>query len=224
MKNLARAILRWAVTAFPPQQREYGQAMLAELEELRGWAALEWALGGMLMAARQGHLQIPLRTFWLCLALWAVLMAAIDFQWVAYTNADLFVKNTWRICMGLSGFGVAWLIRRDRMLLTTLILSTVLLFGFGIQASNILQSFGRGCDHNVSTFIDGKRYLWCLASETALDAWHTQTEDEWRRTGIVMDDQAATYPILTFAAFGLIAIGTGTLVAHTIRRPNKPQP
>jgi hypothetical protein len=47
MKKLARAILRAIINDLPIQQREYGQAMLAELEETEGLQALVWASGGI---------------------------------------------------------------------------------------------------------------------------------------------------------------------------------
>ena len=47
MKNFARAILRGIINDLPNQQREYGQAMLAELEETDGLQALVWASGGI---------------------------------------------------------------------------------------------------------------------------------------------------------------------------------
>ena len=47
MKRIARAILRAIVNDLPIHQREYGQAMLAELEEMGGLQALEWASGGI---------------------------------------------------------------------------------------------------------------------------------------------------------------------------------
>ena len=47
MKRIARAILRAIVNDLPIHQREYGQAMLAELEETNGLQALEWASGGI---------------------------------------------------------------------------------------------------------------------------------------------------------------------------------
>lgn len=47
MKKLARAILRGIVNDLPIHKREYGQAMLAELEETEGLQALSWASGGI---------------------------------------------------------------------------------------------------------------------------------------------------------------------------------
>jgi hypothetical protein len=47
MKRIARAILRAIINDLPIQQREYGQAMLAELEETNRWQALVWASGGI---------------------------------------------------------------------------------------------------------------------------------------------------------------------------------
>jgi hypothetical protein len=47
MKKLARAILQIIINDLPIQQREYGQAMLAELEETNGLQALVWASGGI---------------------------------------------------------------------------------------------------------------------------------------------------------------------------------
>jgi hypothetical protein len=47
MKKLAQAILRVLINDLPNQQREYGQAMLVELEETNGLQALVWASGGI---------------------------------------------------------------------------------------------------------------------------------------------------------------------------------
>jgi hypothetical protein len=47
MKQLARGILRATINDLPIQQREFGQAMLAELEETNGLQALVWASGGI---------------------------------------------------------------------------------------------------------------------------------------------------------------------------------
>lgn len=47
MKTIARALLRWIVRHYPKPQLEIGQGMLTDLEELQGWEALEWALGGI---------------------------------------------------------------------------------------------------------------------------------------------------------------------------------
>jgi hypothetical protein len=47
MKTIARALLRWIVNYYPKPQLEIGRGMLTELEELYGWEALQWALGGI---------------------------------------------------------------------------------------------------------------------------------------------------------------------------------
>ena len=48
MKRLARILLRTAVTLLPRDRREWGDAILAELEETRGGLeSLRWALGGV---------------------------------------------------------------------------------------------------------------------------------------------------------------------------------
>lgn len=45
--KIARAILQSIVNDLPIPQREYGQAMLAEIEQTDGLQALEWASGGI---------------------------------------------------------------------------------------------------------------------------------------------------------------------------------
>jgi hypothetical protein len=45
--KIARAILQAIVNDLPVPQREYGRAMLAELEETKGLQALVWASGGI---------------------------------------------------------------------------------------------------------------------------------------------------------------------------------
>ncbi len=47
MKTIARALLRWIINYYPKPQLEIGRGMLRELEELHGFAALEWAFGGI---------------------------------------------------------------------------------------------------------------------------------------------------------------------------------
>ena len=47
MKRIARAILRAIINDLPNHKLEFGQAMLAELEETNGLQALEWASGGI---------------------------------------------------------------------------------------------------------------------------------------------------------------------------------
>jgi hypothetical protein len=47
MKTIARALLRWMIGFYPKPQLEIGRGMLIELEELQGFAALEWAFGGI---------------------------------------------------------------------------------------------------------------------------------------------------------------------------------
>jgi hypothetical protein len=69
MKKLAipisRAILRAIINDLPIQQREYGQAMLAELEETDGLQALEWASGGIqLWAQTRGGDIMKNAAFW----------------------------------------------------------------------------------------------------------------------------------------------------------------
>jgi hypothetical protein len=65
MKKLARAILRVIINDLPIPQREYGQAMLAELEETSGLQALVWASGGIqLWAHTRGGEIMKNAAFW----------------------------------------------------------------------------------------------------------------------------------------------------------------
>jgi hypothetical protein len=65
MKQLARAILRAIINDLPNQQREYGQAMLVELEETNGLQALVWASGGIqLWAQTRGGAIMKNAAFW----------------------------------------------------------------------------------------------------------------------------------------------------------------
>jgi hypothetical protein len=65
MKKLARAILRAIINDLPNHQREYGQAMLAELEETNGLQALVWASGGIqLWAQTRGGEIMKNAAFW----------------------------------------------------------------------------------------------------------------------------------------------------------------
>ena len=65
MKSLARVILRATIDDLPISQREYGLAMLAELEEMNDWTALAWAIGGIQLWLRtqQGAI-MKMAAFW----------------------------------------------------------------------------------------------------------------------------------------------------------------
>jgi hypothetical protein len=66
MKKLARAILQIIINDLPIQQREYGQAMLAELEETNGLQALVWASGGIqLWMQTRGKDTMKNTAFWI---------------------------------------------------------------------------------------------------------------------------------------------------------------
>jgi hypothetical protein len=65
MKKLARVILRAIINDLPIQHHEYGQAMLAELEETNGLQALIWASGGIqLWAQTRGGEIMKNAAFW----------------------------------------------------------------------------------------------------------------------------------------------------------------
>jgi hypothetical protein len=65
MKRIARGILRAIINDLPNRQREYGQAMLAELEETDGLQALVWASGGIqLWAHTRGGEIMKNAAFW----------------------------------------------------------------------------------------------------------------------------------------------------------------
>jgi hypothetical protein len=78
MKKLARAILKSIINDLPIQQREYGQAMLAELEETNGLQALEWASGGiqLWMQTRGGEI-IKNAAFWVGLVAIGILAGGL---------------------------------------------------------------------------------------------------------------------------------------------------
>ena len=94
MNSIARAILRWVTQHLPEHRREYGQAMQAELEELHGWAALEWALGGIifLFSTQGGRMKTAL--YWL-----GVLLIAGVAGW-------LYTPERWVWSLVILGFGV----------------------------------------------------------------------------------------------------------------------
>jgi hypothetical protein len=65
MKRIARAILRAIVNDLPNHKLEFGQAMLAELEETDGLQALVWASGGIqLWAHTRGGTIMKNAAFW----------------------------------------------------------------------------------------------------------------------------------------------------------------
>jgi hypothetical protein len=65
MKKLARAILQSIISDLPIPQREYGQAMLVELEETNRLQALVWASGGIqLWAQTRGGAIMKNAAFW----------------------------------------------------------------------------------------------------------------------------------------------------------------
>jgi len=113
----ARALLACAVRRLPADRREWGVAMLAELEQITGGVrALAWALGGFRVAwlerrhrrpeRRQGE---PLmagrarRTGWAAALSWAL--------WAGTTTLLAFEFPTLAILLGLAGFMLARLLR-----------------------------------------------------------------------------------------------------------------
>lgn len=57
MKQVAAILLRGAMVLLPKSRRDWGEAILAELEETRGgWESLRWALGGvkLILLSRDG--------------------------------------------------------------------------------------------------------------------------------------------------------------------------
>ena len=64
-KTISRGILRVIINDLPISQREFGQAMLAELEETDGLQALVWASGGIqLWAQTRGGEIMKNAAFW----------------------------------------------------------------------------------------------------------------------------------------------------------------
>jgi hypothetical protein len=56
MKRAAGTLLRAAIVLLPRDRREWGEAILAELEETRGgWESLRWALGGVKVILLSPH-------------------------------------------------------------------------------------------------------------------------------------------------------------------------
>lgn len=112
----ARALLACAVRRLPEDRREWGEAMLAELEQITGRVrALSWALGGFRVARleRHHHRQRrqggPLmagharRTGWAAALSWAL--------WGAMTTLLAFEFPTLAILLALAGFLLARLLR-----------------------------------------------------------------------------------------------------------------
>lgn len=87
MKTIARALLRWIVRHYPKSQLELGRGMLTELEELHGWEALEWALGGI-----QFYLELKGASMIKnILGISSVVILAILASWL-YTNHQLYLS------------------------------------------------------------------------------------------------------------------------------------
>jgi len=112
----ARALLACAVGRLPEDRREWGEAMLAELDQITGRVrALAWAVGGFRVARleRRHHRQRqqggPLMagrartTGWAAALLWAL--------WAAMTTLLAFEFPTLAILLGLAGFMLARLLR-----------------------------------------------------------------------------------------------------------------
>src|ERR1051325_5000967 len=52
-RDLTAGVLRWAAGLYPPEKRAWGEAILAEVYEIDGFAPrLWWTLGGLTMALR----------------------------------------------------------------------------------------------------------------------------------------------------------------------------
>jgi hypothetical protein len=78
MKKIARAILQAIVNDLPVPQREYGRAMLAELEQTDGLQALEWASGGIqLWMETRGKDNMKDTAFWVGLVAIGILAGGL---------------------------------------------------------------------------------------------------------------------------------------------------
>jgi hypothetical protein len=111
----ARALLARAVARLPEEQHDWGEAMLAELDQITGRVgALGWALGGFRLTwlarrqrrGRKGDAVMAIsrrRTGWSAAALWAL--------WAAITTLLVFEFPTAAIVFGLAGFGLARFLR-----------------------------------------------------------------------------------------------------------------
>jgi hypothetical protein len=84
MKTITRALLRWIINYYPKPQLEIGRGMLRELEEMHGFAALQWAFGGI-----QFYLELKgAIMFKHILGISSVLILAILASWL-YANHHL---------------------------------------------------------------------------------------------------------------------------------------
>ena len=112
----ARALLACAVARLPEDRREWGEAMLAELDQITGGVrALAWAAGGFRVARlerrhrrqrQRGGLLMAGRAR---IAGWA---AALSWAlWAAMTTLMAFEFPTLAILLGLAGFILARLLR-----------------------------------------------------------------------------------------------------------------
>jgi hypothetical protein len=76
--KIARAILQAIVNDLPIPQREYGRAMLAELEQTDGLQSLEWASGGIqLWIETRGNQIMKNAAFWIGLVATCVLAGGL---------------------------------------------------------------------------------------------------------------------------------------------------
>jgi hypothetical protein len=124
MKKLARAILRAIINDLPNQQREYGQAMLAELEETNGLQALVWASGGIqLWAHTRGGAIMKNAAFWFGLVAIGILAGGL------YVTQGLY----WAIPVVVIGVILFAALRpRDAM-------PVALLLGLSLPIADLLQ-------------------------------------------------------------------------------------
>ncbi|MGA8182877.1 MAG: hypothetical protein WB819_04455, partial [Terriglobia bacterium] len=61
LRRLAEGLLRAGIRLAPAEAREWGNAMLGELQHIKGkWAAVSWALGGAGVLAKQSLIALLL--------------------------------------------------------------------------------------------------------------------------------------------------------------------
>jgi hypothetical protein len=76
--KIARAILQAIVNDLPIPQREYGRAMLAEIDQIDGLQALEWASGGIqLWIETRGKDTMKNTAFWIGLVAIGILAGGL---------------------------------------------------------------------------------------------------------------------------------------------------
>lgn len=142
MKRVARIALRCALVVLPRDRREWGDALLAELDETRGGReSLRWALGGIRVMLLSPH----------GLARLAALGVVVGVAGGTFGNHEVFIQvqrsgfDSWlpalalALPIALAGLTAAWFVlRRSRLAVASaLAFLALVLAGSAISLANV---------------------------------------------------------------------------------------